>query len=458
MEYTRSNNITDRVHKANAFHFTSYLNHIVWIILFFAMAQALINDDEMLMSLSVMFTIGYCFIAKSENVFYILCGMTMFESVFKIGGDIVWFVPLLILALKLLYRDKYRFNSGTVFSLLLIFCLELLLDLTNESMGQLLVNLITIVFVFVAFPKISILKLNAFNIIFSLLAAFSAVIYYLLSMYGGIGEYISSFMSATYAYRFGHSYGDTIGGAMAIPLYTTMIISCGLTCYLKADRLNFIQKVIIFFAAAISTVFGAMTISRSFYLGLIVTIIAILLFKSQNKKFAKGILLFLVLVAIIFLVSSNSDIINKIFSNLQLRLDNGMNKGSEGRTDIWISCIGYLLEHPLNLLFGFGATNYINIGAQTGELFAAGAHNLFIDFLMSWGMVGSAILIAFLISVYNRQKNNARFNSQSLIPLITYVFFAMTALRSCSLKTWIFLLIAFAFINESVYREERERL
>ena len=102
-----------------------------------------------------------------------------------------------------------------------------------------------------------------------------------------------------------------------------------------------------------------------------------------------------------------------------------------------------------------GASNYTVIGAKAGEYFDAGAHNLFIDFLMSWGLVGTVILVAFLARVMKRlQNSSSQFSSQSLIPLITYVCFAMTALRSCSLKTWIFLLIAYAFINEAAYRKK----
>lgn len=456
----KKNNTSEKLYKTNAVHFVLFRNYIILALLYFTMAQALIDDNVTLMTLSVILTTGYCLFAEAEDVFYALCGMTMFENVFKISGDTAWFVPLLIFAFKILLKEKFRFDFKSLVSLFLLFALELLMDFSNGSMGQLLVNLATIIFVFIAFQKINTLRLNAFNIVLSLFIAFLAIIYYLLTMYGGIGSFVSSFMSSSYAYRFGHSYGETVGGAMAIPLYTTMIISCGLTCYLKVDNLSFFHKVIILFAVLISIVFGALTISRSFYLGLIVTIIAILIFKSSNnKKHIKRTILFLIIVLIAFLLLTESDVINKVFSNLQSRLDAGMEKDSYGRGDIWISCINYLLDHPLRLIFGMGATNYTVIGAKIGEYFAAGAHNLFIDFLMSWGLVGTVIIIAFLTRIMDRLKNNSsQFSSQSLIPLITYVCFAMTALRSCSLKTWVFLLIAYVFINADLYRKKEINL
>lgn len=441
-KYMINNDVSKSKYKGDSSisnNFMLFFNSIIIAALFFVMAQALIVDNDSLMTIAVILTIVYCLLSKAENIFYVLCGMTMFESVFKVSGDIVWFVPLLILVFKLLIKDGFRINSIAVTSLMIIFSLELILDFSNGSMGQLLVNLVTVIFVFVVFSKINILKINAFSIVFVLTMAFSAVVYYLLSMYGGMGGFISSFMSSVYAYRFGHSYGDTIGGAMAIPLYTTMLVSCGLSCYMRSIHLKISQKFLIIIAVIISIVFGAMTISRSFYLGLIVTLISILFFRSsENKKIKRFIVIFAV-IALLFLLFSESDVIKKVLSNLQLRLDNGMEKGSGGRTDIWISCIEYLLEHPLRLLFGMGATNYISIGSATGELFAAGAHNLIIDFIMSWGIIGTSVLLIFLVNIYKQQKlNNNKFNYQSVIPLITYAFFAMTALRSCSLKTWMF--------------------
>ena len=462
MEYTQINNTPKPGESTKMGVFKSvsaYLPPLMMTVLCFLMAQALILGSDTGMAVAVLLTIGYCLVVKAENILYMLCGVAMFENVFKIGGDIFWFVLLLILMCKLLARGGGKIRSGAVIPFLVIFSLELILDFSNGSVGQLLVNLVTVTFIFVVFSKIDLLKMNAFRLVFSLFVAFAAVVYYLLSMYGGMGEFLSSFLSSSYAYRFGHSYGETVGGAMAIPLYTTMLISCGLTCYLKSERLRFSQKFLIFLAVAFSAVFGAMTISRSFYVGLIITLLSVALFKASGNKGGKRMILCLIAVVLVLLIFTESDIIDKIFQNLQLRLDSGMEKGSAGRLDIWRSCFEYLLEHPLKLLFGMGATNYVLVGSETGELFSAGAHNLLIDILMSWGFFGVTVLLAFLIGVYKRQKNqNDNFHLQSLIPLITYAFFAMTALRSCTLRTWLFLLIAYVFMDSTIYRKEEKNI
>ncbi len=437
----------------------NYLHFFIPVVLYFMMAQALIQSSDLLMNIAIFATICYFGISSINNCFYMLCGVSMFEAVFKISGDVLWFILLLVLVLKLLIKDRFRINVQAIATCIIIFLIELLGDIFIGSLGQLLINLVVIIFVFIAFSKIDLFHLDAFIIVWNLSAAFSAVIYYLLSMYGGMGAFLTSFMASTYAYRFGHSYGDTVGGAMAIPLYTTMIISCGLTCYLKSPKLLIYQKVIIFFSVIVSIIFGAMTISRSFYLGLLVTLASVVIFKSSKNKHIKRIILFFCIFTIILLLFSESDIVSKILSNLQFRMDSGVRAGSEGRTDIWISCIEYLLTNPLYFLFGMGSTNYINIGSINGKLFSAGAHNLFFDFLMSWGIIGLLGIIVFLVYIYKSQKKrNVEFTKQSIIPLITYLIFAMTALRSCNLKTWMFMLIAYVFIDDTIYSHERGKI
>lgn len=439
--------------------FMKNLNGIIRFVLFFSMAVALINNSAMLMNFTVIITLGYCFFASLENNFYILCGVSLFENVFKLDGNIAWFAILIIFVIKLFLRNNFYINVSALLACGVTLCLELMLDFSIESKGQLLVNLVLVVFVFVAFSKIELLKLDALSVVWTLLASFIAVIYYLLSMYGGINEFLNSFMLSTYAFRFGHSFGDTVGGAMAIPLYTTMIIACAITCYIKMPKLSLTQKVLLAISIFVSVLFGAMTVSRSFYLGVLIILVSLLFFKNSESKQGKYLIFALLFISLMFIAFSESEFVSKIFSNLQLRLDNGVETGSGGRTDIWISCIGYLLKNPLNMIFGMGATNYIDIGVAKGELFSAGAHNLLLDFFMSWGIAGACLTISFLIFIFKKQKNsNHVFSSQTLIPLMAYVFFAMTALRTCSLKTWMFLLIAYVFLNNSIFDNERKVL
>lgn len=430
-------------------------NKLIWLFAYFFIALSLILNNASVLTIAVLLSIAYCIFSKAEYVFTFLCGLSMFESVFSIQRVHVWFILLLIFTTKVIYRKKMRLNASAFFSCLCVCGLEVALDYLTVSKGQLVVNLTCIVFFFCALSNIEKLNVSVFDILCSMSFAFLCVVYYVFVMDGGIGMFLKSFMSATYAYRFGHAYGDTVGGAMAIPLYAALIISCSITFLLLSDNKSFCQKIIPIASSCIALIIGAMTISRSFYLCLIVSLLLFLLLKDNRRGMAKFWTISTMTLILIVIFSTETTIVDKVFISLQNRMDAGVDEGTGGRTDIWISCVNYLIKHPLRMIFGCGASNYPQLGTIKGELFSAGSHSLFLDLLMSWGIIGFGMILAnCFVALRNAIKNTTNFNEHSLIPLFTYLVFSMTALRCCNMKTWVFLLVAYVFIIK--LNKERE--
>lgn len=423
------------------------INKIIWTFIYFLITQFLVNDNTMFLTVGIFLAIGYSIFATVGNVFCLLCGLSMFEAVFSIQGNNAWFIILLIFVVKIIINNKMIIDAMSVCSCILLCCMEVVLDF-NAGFGQIVVTVSCIVFVFLSFTNISKINAHIYDIIYALSVAFWGVVYYVITKEGGIGRYISSFMSASYAYRFGHAYGETVGGAMAIPLYASMIVSCIVTYFLLEKGIRAKHKIFSIVTMSISLIVGAMTVSRSFYLCLILVFFLFLLFRSKGRELSKFGIAFVILIVIAIVVFTQADIVDKLFESLQLRMDAGVEKGTGGRTDIWKSCIAYLLDNPIRLLFGSGATNYKLIGEARNEMFSAGAHNLILDLLMSWGILGFVTLMAVFGSALKRIiESKAVFDKHALIPLFTYLIFSMTALRCCSMKTWVFLLIAYVFAN-----------
>lgn len=425
----------------------NFCNHVFWCVIYFVIAYSLTINNASIITIAVVCSAMYCIFAKVENIFALLCGLSMFEAVFKVQDDNAWFLLLLILSAKILFRRNMMMKAGYTISCIFIISLELILDFSNVSYGQLLVDLTCIIFVFCAFGNIENLKVNVYDILFSMSFSFFGVVYYVLTMDGGIGKFLKSFMSASYAYRFGHAYGDTVGGAMAIPLYAALIISCSITILLLKKNDSLYQNILIIFSSFVALIVGAMTVSRSFYLCLLITLLFFLFFKSNNNKMSKIGIILLIIVGCAFLFFSESQIVEKVFSSLQLRMDAGVEEGTGGRTDIWLSCVNYLLDHPLRLLFGCGASYYPQLGALLNEMFSAGSHSLILDLMMSWGICGTVIiLMVCILPLKHALQRVHNLSKHSFMPLITYLTFAMTALRCCNMKTWMFLFVAFSFI------------
>lgn len=426
-----------------------HINKILWTVIYCLITQSLVTNNTIFLTVGVFLAIGYSIFATIGNVFSLLCGLSMFEAVFSIQGDNAWFIILLILVAKIIISNNMRINAMALCSCLLLCCMEFVLDSSGAGFGQIIVNVSCIIFVVMSFSNISKINARIYDIIFALTVAFLGVAYYVIIMEGGIGQYMSSFMSSAYAYRFGHNYGETVGGAMAIPLYASLIVSCIITYFLLGKKIRITHKVFGIISMSIALVVGAMTVSRSFYLCLIMTFLLFLLFRSKGRELSKLGIIFVALIIIAIVFFTQSDIVNKLLESLQLRMDAGVEEGTGGRTDIWESCIAYLLNNPIRLLFGSGATNYKLIGEAQNEIFSAGAHNLILDLIMSWGLLGTGLLMNVFISTVKNIKNSGTvFYKHSLIPLFTYIVFSLTALRCCSMKTWIFLLVAYVFINE----------
>ena len=135
-------------------------------------------------------------------------------------------------------------------------------------------------------------------------------------------------------------------------------------------------------------------------------------------------------------------------NNLFSRIDAGGGTGE--RADIWLSCFDYLLENPVGFLFGFGSNGYPIIGEKYGLLFSAGSHNLYIDILMSWGIIGCMCVLIILHQLRPREGFSVAIqkNMIAFLPLLVLLFFCLTAMRSNSMKTVIYFFCCFVLINK----------
>lgn len=422
----------------------SFIDKLIWLVIFATLSVALVLNSNSLLTVAVLISLIYVVVAKLENLFPFICGISMFETVFKIQEIRVWFLLLLIFSVKAFFKNEMKVKTFAFFSCLIVVCLEFMGDLHTTSIGQLIVNISCIVFVFSAFSNASTWKIKAFDILFSISCAFLGVITYVLVMEGGVTKYITAFMEASHVYRFGSDYGDTVGGAMAIPLYASQIVAVAISFLLLDKNKGLLHKVFAMAIVPIALLVGAMTISRSFYLCILISLVLFVLLRNQSKTAGKVVIPLVIVCFIVAMFYLETDIANKVFDNLQIRLDAGMEEGTAGRMDIWRSCLSYLYHNPWQLLFGSGTTNYPQIGEELGTYFSAGAHNFVIDLLMSWGLVGTVLVVATVVmAMMNIIKRIKNIHHHSWVPFFCFFAFSMTALRSNSMKAWVFMLMTY---------------
>ena len=111
----------------------------------------------------------------------------------------------------------------------------------------------------------------------------------------------------------------------------------------------------------------------------------------------------------------------------------------------------------MRLLFGCGASRYVTLGVGGDVMdMGYGAHNLFLDVLMSWGGVGFVCVALLVVNTLLRiKKKKPKQKMLYYIPLITYFAFAITALRAVELVTWSYLIVCILVIK--TFSKERNK-
>ena len=110
-----------------------------------------------------------------------------------------------------------------------------------------------------------------------------------------------------------------------------------------------------------------------------------------------------------------------------------------------------MIQNPLNLIFGTGVSAYIQKGFEEGTMMSYGAHNLFIEAIVAFGIVGTSLLI--ITVKYCGKKAKIIIGKtptlMSSIPLIVYLGTCLTGGSFVYFKTSIILIalyiIAVAF-------------
>ena len=428
-----------------------YLNLVAQICLYALINMSLYASNAMIMNIAVVMSIFYCIIADLENTFSLIAGISIYEGAFVLADRSFAFVLLAIFIFKFLITNKGVVASKFYLfaALLSVIALEFVADFGVVSYFEFAITLVYVFFAGYIMCNVDKLHVDVYNVLTSFCMSFTICVVFVFSTYGGVGAYIDSFIGRSWAYRFALDLARETGGAMAMPLYAIAIISISIAILLTR-KMSVSKTAFLIFAVAFSTAIGFLTVSRSFLLGLgVIALVAVLAsLKYTKKHIDKTVLIFALIIAVISIVMMCfPELVSKVADNFFNRIDG--DAGGGGRLEIWMACLDCLISSPVHLIFGYGSIFYPSLGAGNGSLdMAAGAHNLIIDILMSWGIVGliAAAVLLFGVLVLLRRYHNAN-KLVYYIPLAGYAAFAMTALRTTGLRTWVFLVLCIVAIK-----------
>lgn len=220
--------------------------------------------------------------------------------------------------------------------------------------------------------------------------------------------------------------GERFAGLSGEPNYFSLYIVVCISCFFNLESFNLKRC----FATVLIMLIGFLTASKmEFILILFLGVNMLFLgFFSIKKKQRKYIMILIGLILVCCIVFRAQ--IPAFISNFIRRLGGQnaeLDRLTTGRANLWIYYLNVFFSDPVVLLFGkgFGYNKFLE------EPTLKVAHNTYIDFLVSWGIIGTILFCCILCYVINRFKKNneIKVSYVSILPL--FVFFATCFSLSC---------------------------
>lgn len=220
--------------------------------------------------------------------------------------------------------------------------------------------------------------------------------------------------------------GERFAGLSGEPNYFSLYIVVCISCFFNLGSFSLRRCL----STVLIVLIGFLTASKMefiliLFLGINMLFLGIFSIKKEQRKYIK-ILIGLTLVCCIVFRAQ----IPVFISNFVRRLGGqnaGLNRLTTGRANLWIYYLKVFFSDPEVLLFGkgFGYNRFLD------EPTLKVAHNTYIDFLVSWGIIGTILFVCILCYAVKRfKKNNAiKVSYASTLPLL--VFFATCFSLSC---------------------------
>ena len=161
---------------------------------------------------------------------------------------------------------------------------------------------------------------------------------------------------------------------------------------------------------ALLIAFGTQTISKSFYLMLIVMAVLFSVIAVKNRNYGVlAVILLILAVAVVLYSSGKLTALNNVLERFS-----ASNDVTTGRAEIWKLYFDTMIANPLNLLFGFGIGNAMQYMA----------HNTYLDFIYYYGILGSLVYIVGLNYSFGKKiRYSSMMNWAPAISVMITMFF-----------------------------------
>ena len=342
----------------------------------------------------------------------------------------------LIVVIKILLNNKLKISKYfLVYIMVMIF--EGIYSIAIQSFsvsGEIISFVIGMAFLGIVVSSDIQFDLHAIIEKFSISLIISAFLDIFSSYFPGISKYL---VAATFKLESGEKLAR-LSGFIGNPNHYSVALNVSIMCFLVYVISEKKKKRDILFLFALCGI-GIYTLSKSFMLAFILSIIVILVF-MLNKSPKKWVKLILAGVILAFILTKFVDV-NYIYTMIG-RLDisgvNDLNTFTTGRVARYEVYIKYILSNMRVLLFGDGLYNTLEFAS----------HNFYLEMIYYIGIVGTMILLILFSKLRLNKYRCGKSNWIYYTPMLIFLFRGMAVNLVTSIIFPIYMIIIYLFVEE----------
>lgn len=203
-------------------------------------------------------------------------------------------------------------------------------------------------------------------------------------------------------------------GLFADPNYYSAVLIFSLIGIMILRVNKKIKPTLGYVLAIIIILIGLLTISKSFFLMLVIILVYYTFSLFSRKRLAAGMGMVLLLSAFAVLAFSGS---LSMLDNIMGRLTEATSSAelTTGRSIIWENYLEYILSHPLVFLFGEGI--------DAPLLNMVGTHNIFLESVYNIGIIGLLLIVTLLVSIFKVLGRDYPKENQPILRFLPFIAF-----------------------------------
>lgn len=360
--------------------------------------------------LALIISIYYMLTSNVNKIYLLLFTVLPFANIFKFESYSISFFTLLSLLSTPIIIIKIKKINVELFLIYLIFLLYVLIRPIYSFQHAIKISsFIAILFSFILIKNLiktnDILSYYRKFVLGTILSSFIALFKTKIKQYNNVFNIETDYFqfNGVYYERFSGLFTD----ANYYALLTIMLLIIGYML-LKTQKINNTYYWII---ASILSVFGFLTLSKSFFI-LYITLVFYIIFDNIKKISKSNIILIcsIVVIIIFFIIIPNVEFITIILN--RFRISNNLNSLTTGRVSIWLLYIKQIIKKPSSFFLGYGI--------YAPRLENKVVHNLYLEIMYELGLIGLIIIFYIVIKAIKKHNN---WISIPLIFLFVALFF-----------------------------------